>query len=814
MPTQAPHTPSPNSSRSMTEHELLARLEAVLDSTLDPIITIDSRGAIVSVSKSIERVFGYKPDELIGRNVNVLMPEPHRSAHDGYLARYRRTGLTGILGRTRAFEAARRDGTVFPIEISVSRVDVPGEEFPLFTGIIHDVSERHRAEAELRLVQELSLALGEATDLNSALLMTLQRICEVTGWDCGEAWVPDAGGQLVNEASVAHRDDDSLERFIETSRGMRFGRGDGLPGRIWQTGRYEWLDDLSDTRRFGRAAVAHEAGLRSGVGLPILTEREVVAVVVFYMRECSSEDERRLKLVSAATAPLGPAIQRKRMQDALAESERRFRDMLSRIQLISVILDCEGTVTYCNDYFLRLTKWQREEIIGRNWFEAVIPEEDRERTFAIFREAIATGAIPPQFENAIMTRSGRRRLVSWNNSMICDGKRCPLGVAGMGVDITEQRRTEQELNQHRENLEGLVKERTEELLQSHEQLRQADRLASIGTLAAGLGHDMNNVLLPMRCRLDAAESLDLPGEAREELAIVRRLCDYLQQLSDGLHLLALDPEDAEASQATTDLTHWWDQVGVLFHKALPRHARFESEIEPELPPLAVAPHRLTQAVLNLLVNAGEAIEPGGLVAFSARRGPDGSDVLIRVNDNGRGMSPDVQRRAFDPFFTTKSRGLGTGMGLSLVRGVAQSAGGKVFLESQPGRGTAIGLDVPVARAAAACGARPRTARVALSEPRLATLVWTMLEADGFEVQPGEPGDAGGAALWIIEPSESNLAEAGRRLSDPRSGQIIVCGPAPAEWGQLEIFHITQADDFEQVRSVLRDAIDAYEGAMT
>lgn len=811
MPTQAPHTPSPNSSRSMTERELLARLEAVLDSTLDPIITIDSRGAIVSVSKSIERVFGYKPDELVGRNVSVLMPEPHRSAHDGYLARYRQTGVTGILGRTRAFEAARRDGSVFPIEISVSRVDVPGEEFPLFTGIIHDVSERHRAEAELRLIQELSLALGEATDLNSALLMTLQRVCEVTGWDCGEAWVPDADGQLVIEASVAHRDGQNLDRFVKASSGMRFGRGDGLPGRVWQTGRYEWLDDLSETRRFGRAAVAHEAGLRSGVGLPILAESEVVAVVVFYMRERSSEDERRLKLVSAAMAPLGPAIQRKRMQDALAESERRFRDMLGRIQLISVILDTDGAVTYCNDYFLSLTKWQREEIIGRNWFETVIPEEDRERTFAIFRDAIATGSIPPHFENAIMTRSGRRRLVAWNNSMICDGKRCPFGVAGIGVDITDQRRVEQELNQHRANLEGLIKERTEELLQSHEQLRQADRLASIGTLAAGLGHDMNNVLLPMRCRLDAAESLDLPGEAREELAIVRRLCDYLQQLSDGLHLLALDPEDGEASQATTDLAHWWDQVGVLFHKALPRHARFESEIEPDLPPLAVAPHRLTQAVLNLLVNAGEAISPGGIVTFSARLGPEGSDVQIRVRDNGRGMTPEVQRRAFDPFFTTKSRGLGTGMGLSLVRGVAQSAGGKVFLESQPGRGTVIGLDVPLARPVVGDGVRPRTARVALSEPRLATLVWTMLEADGFEVQPGEPGDA---VLWVIEPNDSTLAEASRLLSGSSPRQIVVCGPAPEAWEQLDVFHITQADDFEQVRSVLRDAIDAYEGALT
>lgn len=814
MATTRTQSRATSGSRPMTERELLARHEAVLASTLDPIITIDGRGVIISASKSIDRVFGYAPDEVIGQNISILMPQPHRAAHDGYLANYHRTGVTNILGQTRELEAMRQDGSVFPMEISISRVDVPGEEMPLFTGIIHDISDRHRAEAELRLLQELTLAVGEATDLNSALHKTLRRICEVTGWEYGEAWVSNPSGEMIVDAPVWHTSKPSLDGFHKMTQGVRFAKGVGLPGRVWLTGRSEWMENLTDGEMFRRADAARQVGLRSGVALPILSNGEVVAVVAFYMGANQMADARRLDLVSAAIAPLGPAIQRKQMLDALAESERRFRDMLERVELVSVILDADGRVTYCNDYFLRLTQWERDEVIGANWFEWCLPTEERQRTSEVFRDAMRTGQIAPQFENEILTRQGRRRLISWKNSIMCDAHGRGIGVAGMGADITDQRRIEQELKEYHVNLEGLVRERTAELLKSHEQLRQADRLASIGTLAAGLGHDMNNVLLPMRCRLDAADSMPLPASAREELAIVRRLCDYLQKLSDGLHLLALDPEDAEASQPTTDIGSWWDQVSVLFQKTLPKHARFESRIEPDLPALAVEPHRLTQAVLNLMVNAGEAIGADGAVQFWAKRGPSGQTVQIGVTDNGRGMSLEIQQRAFDPFFTTKSRGLGTGMGLSLVRGVAQSTGGRVMVESEPGRGSTIGLELPLARKVEWEADPGRVARLSLQDTRLATLVATMLRAEGFEVDSAPAGEPGKTAMWIVDPVEANLREARRYLRERAERQIVVCGPAGTAWERLDLFHIEQTDDFEQVRRILRDAIDAYEGAQT
>jgi len=125
------------------------RHRALLTGVLDPLITIDGHGLMREASRSVEGLFGYAPEELIGRNISMLMPEPHATQHDSYLERYRQTGHTGILNRTREFDVHRKDGHLLRIELSVSRVDVPGELEPLFIGSFRDVSARRAAELAL-----------------------------------------------------------------------------------------------------------------------------------------------------------------------------------------------------------------------------------------------------------------------------------------------------------------------------------------------------------------------------------------------------------------------------------------------------------------------------------------------------------------------------------------------------------------------------------------------------------------------------------------------------------------------------------------
>jgi two-component system, cell cycle sensor histidine kinase and response regulator CckA len=662
--------------------ETLARHQAVLSSTLDPVITIDGYGIMQSASRSVERVLGFQPDELIGRNISMLMPEPHRSMHDTYLAKYRSTGQTNILGRTRQFDAQRKDGVIVPIELSVARVDVPGVETPLFTGIIHDISDRKRAEREISLLQSLALAISESRSMTEALTLTIQTICEAAEWDYGEVWLPEATpeGEQLRPILTWSRPDRGFEAVEAACEGLSFNLGRGLPGRVWQAKKTIWLGDLVSLleTEYKRSRIAVDSGVTAVVGVPILSRDEPVAVLLFFLRDTHNEPPRLLDLVTAAAAPLGNAIRRKQAED--------------------------------------------------------------------------------------------------------------------------------ELEHHRQQLEELVAERTQQLDASHEQLRLADRLAAIGTLAAGLGHDMNNVLLPVRCRLDALEAIELPGEMREQFQAVRRSVAYLQQLSDGLHLLALDPDDQDATTGRTNIHEWWGQVGALLRKALPRHVSFEVDLAEGLPEVSVAPHRLTQAVLNLVVNSGEAIVEKGDVRLWARAHDDGRAVHVAVKDTGVGMTEEVKRRALDPFFTTKTRGLGTGLGLSLVRGVVQGAGGLLRIESAPGKGTTVTIMLPAVEEPSLGGLSsegPPVAEISVSDRRAASFVGALLSSAGFQVNrvtvPRHPA----GSIWVTEASSDALVVARQYSREGR--QIIVLGGS-REWDELGAIGVPDSEDFEEIKSAVGEAI--------
>ena len=152
----------------------------VLSSMVDPVISINSRGIIHSASDSVEKVLGWTLDEMIWQNISILLPEPHHSLHDMYLVNYRTTGQTNILGRTREFEVVRKDGSIFPCELTVSRTDLFADGTPLFTGIIRDITERkqqeetqRKLEAKLQQAQKLE-SLGI---LGGGVSLTTSTIC-------------------------------------------------------------------------------------------------------------------------------------------------------------------------------------------------------------------------------------------------------------------------------------------------------------------------------------------------------------------------------------------------------------------------------------------------------------------------------------------------------------------------------------------------------------------------------------------------------------------------------------------------------------
>lgn len=243
-----------------------------------------------------------------------------------------------------------------------------------------------------------------------------------------------------------------------------------------------------------------------------------------------------------------------------------------------------------------------------------------------------------------------------------------------------------------------------------------------------------------------------------------------------------------------------------------------ASISSRLPPVGISPHWLTQAVLNMIINSGEAIAPAkaGRVRVHAELPPDRREVRLVVADNGRGMSAAVQRRALDVFFTTKSRSMGTGLGLPLARRVVVRAGGRIEIHSRVGEGTVVTLAIPVVAEPVNAGdAFPvlhPCAAISVRDPRTAAQISQFLVRGGVQV-PSRRGDGPGAVdLWVVEPSARalRLAVAWCRR---KPGRVVVLLGVPARttrssWARLDAHVIEAPDDPEAARHALTSATRA------
>jgi PAS domain S-box-containing protein len=347
------------------------------------------------------------------------------------------------------------------------------------------------------------------------------------------------------------------------------------------------------------------------------------------------------------------------------------------------------------------------------------------------------------------------------------------GIAITTADITQ--RKEAELN-----LERLVAQRTRELEETHARMRASERMAALGTLSAGLGHDMGNLLLPVRARLDAIERQALPPGLAEDIGAIRKSAEYLQRLSSGLRLLALDPEDSTASADTTALREWCADSTPVLKNILPRHVTLECDVPAGLPAARVPRHVLTQIVFNLVQNAGDAMRDrrSGRVRIHAAAGPGGAGwVELSISDDGPGMTAEVRRHCLEPFFTTKPRGISTGLGLALVNSAVQRMGGTIRIETAVGKGTTFVLGLPAGPESS--GGRRPTAVVGIADPRIRSFVGTLLRSLSLDVVEQKGPGVDGAALWVTDAAGDLAAAAASPGWRDGERRVIVLCEAPA-----------------------------------
>ncbi|WP_304638648.1 ATP-binding protein [Pseudomonas sp.] len=281
----------------------------------------------------------------------------------------------------------------------------------------------------------------------------------------------------------------------------------------------------------------------------------------------------------------------------------------------------------------------------------------------------------------------------------------PTGIFCQGHDVTAEVQLREQLKRSEEHLEALVEERTRELRRSQMALYQSQKLEAVGKLTGGVAHDFNNVLQIIGANLQL-----LRDGVGEEPRLLRRLESAMQAVERGARLsaqLLAFARRQPLSPAPTDLGAHLHNMDELLRQALGERIHLELRVPGGLWTTMVDPHRLENVVLNLVINARDAMPDGGrltlelanlqLDAAYAAEFDDlspGHYVMLSVADTGCGMPAEVVEQVFEPFFTTKPEGKGTGLGLSMAYGFAKQSGGHIRLLSEPGRGTTVSLYLP------------------------------------------------------------------------------------------------------------------------
>ena len=317
-----------------------------------------------------------------------------------------------------------------------------------------EAADRKLVAGQLHLLRDMTLAITSAEDLQSALQVVLKMVCEATGWVFGQAWLPH--GSELRCTPAWHATAPGLEKFRTDSETKVYQPGQGLPGEVWKEQKAVWLRDLASSALFTRLATAQSLGFKTGVGIPVLLNREVVAVMEFFMFEPREADFELVNFISGIAAQVGSLIQRKRAEEALARERNNFNALLENVPVRIYFKDTESRFLRGSRSLLqRFGVKEQQELEGRTDFD-FFPEVQAREFFEDDRRVLATGQ-PLLNKIEKQVESGGK--VSWalvTKVPMFDGEGAVSGLIGMSRDITELKETEEELRRQQTFFNSVV----------------------------------------------------------------------------------------------------------------------------------------------------------------------------------------------------------------------------------------------------------------------------------------------------------------------------------------------------------------------
>ena len=657
--------------------------DAILNAIEIGVYGIDAAGRCTFINRAGLTLLGYESDAVLGRNMHELI---HHSHPDGTPYPEAECPLVGTLESGRAVKLSnemlwRRDGTFFSADYAAFPVLDAG----VVTGSVVTFEDTaSKGEARKRLGVQIAVAriLASAPELDAALAQVLAAIGAALGSHVGALWEID-GDSLRRGAEWSGPERVGVE-FLAATRDVAFRRGEGMPGRVWDTEMPAHVANLNADAKFGRLAAANRAQLRSGFAFPLRAGARTLGVMEFFSRGWHYFDDTFLDSVATLGQLIGQYLERRRAEDRLRDTEERYR--LAARATNDAIRDCNlttGDIRW-NEALHTLFGYDVGEA-GANaeWWSAHIHADDRERVQQALQAAITGDATYWSDEYRFLEADGRYAYVLDRGFVLRDAAGRPLRLIGAMQDITDRKRFETELAAAKEAAESANLAKSQ--------------------FIANMSHELRT---PLTAVIGYAEMLE---EEAEDRGLAEMLDDLRKINTNARHLLSLindvlDISKIEAGRMDVHLERF--DARKLVNEVAGTVEALVARKENRLAVVADAPlgemHsdavKVRQCLINLLSNAAKFTERGE-IRLAAERDAGRGMMTFRVSDTGIGMTPGQQAKLFQPFTqadaSTTRRFGGTGLGLSITRAFCTLLGGDITVTSVAGEGTTFTLQLPL-----------------------------------------------------------------------------------------------------------------------
>ena len=744
--------------------ESRARNAAILEAALEGIITIDHEGRVLEFNPAAEAIFGYRSGGVVGREMaDLIIPPPLRDAHRKGMAHYLATGEGPLLRQRLELTALRADGTEFPVELAIT--PLPGGGPPIFTGFVRDITDRKRSEVErTELLASINLQVER---MPLAYLLSgpdmrytrwnpaAERIfgftqSEILGRHPFEVIVPQQAQPLVAEIFVrlaagemdAHgacenvtRDgqtitcewyntplfdkdgtfqgvlslaqDISARRLAENELHLRDRAIQAVTGGllitdakqpdnpiIYVSSGFEQLTGYTVAEVVGRncrflggldtdpeALARLREAVRDGLPCDVELLNYRKDGTLFWNALSISPVHDSHRQVTHFVGVQQDVTERKRAEATLRDREELLRNVIAHIPAGVFWKDRDGRFLGANHRFALDQGFSTPDVVvGKTDSDLPVARAEAEAFRAADLRVMVRGE---PILNAAETQTradGRMFHLLVSKVPLRDTTGQVSGVLGVYQDVTEYRRME-------------------------EQFRQAQKMEAVGRLAGGVAHDFNNLLTVINGYSEIVHYTLPSGDPNRELVgeitkAGERAAGLTRQLLAFSRQTILEPKVLDVNALVRNLEN-------MLRRLLGEDIDLITLLAPDLGRVKADPGLLEQAVVNLCVNARDAMPRGGKITVETSETdlqpsyaeahsdvPPGRYVQISVADTGEGMTPEVQARIFEPFFTTKEAGKGTGLGLSMVFGFVKQSGGHVRVHSEPGRGAEFKVYLP------------------------------------------------------------------------------------------------------------------------